>query len=102
MLRIGKTALVLLSWAPLAWTLTALLAARFNLYSLKEVIVLSVMCYILGGFVLWLFLNAVFTWQKVISKQQCIRYCLLTAIGLLCACLTWHYDVFGLVGSYID
>lgn len=112
MKRAGKILLSILSWAPLAWTILALIAAKFCysshtgytlFYPLKSGIILAIIIYVLyGGFFIWLFLN-VFLWQKkIISKKRFLYNILLTALGILSGYLALHYDVFGLSGSYID
>lgn len=101
--RLSKIVLTVLSWGPLAWALLSLCAARFGLYSLKNLVIFAAAFYVLyGGFILWVLLNSILTWKHFITKKQCLYHISITAIGLLCAYLSWHNDVFGLVGSYID
>lgn len=103
MLRLSKIVLSVLSWGPLAWTLLSLCAARFGLYSLKNLVIFAAICYVLyGGFILWVLLNSILTWKRLITNKQCLYHISVTAIGLLGAYLSWHYDVFGFAGSYID
>ena len=111
-IRTGKIILSILSWGPLIWTVLILLAAKFTfisptthsiLYPFRKYLIISVVFYVRwGGFIIWLLLNIVLTWKSIITKRQCTYYVLLTVIGLLCAYLSWHYDIFGLSGQYID
>lgn len=111
-MRVSKIVLLILSWWPLTWTILILLAAKFTFispttfsifYPFKKYLEFALLFYVIyGGFFIWLLLNIVFTWKGIITKRQCIYYVLLTVIGLLCAYLSLHYDIFGLRGSYID
>ena len=111
-IRVSKIALSILSWGPLIWTILILFAAKLTfisptthsiLYPFKKYLILSAIFYVLwGGFFIWLILNSLLTWEKIITKKQCIYNVLLTLIGLLSAYLSIRYDIFGLSGNYID
>lgn len=111
-IRVSKIILSILSWGPLIWTILILFAARFTfisptthsiLYPFHKWIIIAAVFYVRwGGFFIWLSFNILLTWKKTITKKQCIYNILLTIIGLLCAYLSWHYDIFGLSGNYID
>ena len=83
----SKILLIILSWGPLIWTALTVLSHCVTV-PFKDIILLSALLYLnWGGPIIWLLLNSVLTWKKVITKRQCIYNIILSTLGLLCAYL---------------
>lgn len=112
MSKAGKILFYILSWTPLAWSILILTAARFCFinqttfpifYPMKIYFYWTALFYLVyGGFFIWLALIILLTWKKIITKRQCIINIILTVVGILSAYLSLHFDIFGVMGTYID
>ena len=86
-IRASKILLLILSWGPLIYTVLILLSYSVTLPFMDIILLASLLYLIYGGPFVWLLLNSVLTWKKVITKRQCVYNILLTSFGLLWAYL---------------
>ena len=89
---------------PILWTIAILICAYFYIGIRDRELFWfwTAVFYVRGGAPLLLLSLLFLKWQKKISTKEVVLHLFLTGIGILLGYLSFQYDIFHILGVYLD